>query len=120
MNIFPQCQLDDSFAHLVILDERSGRISSLKMLLEIENNAFFKKIENESDEEAISYRENDGFSFDYHKITEFTLEPDAEFVRRAHDPAENISYGQITVDGEGFKPENLTCKILPLALEVFW
>ena len=118
--IVPQCQSDDGLWHLITVDNRVGSIGAVKLLLNMEDSVFFKKIEGESDENLIEYEERDIVPFNYSKVKEFELQIDEDFVRRCKDPAQNINYGHITIDGEWYPTENISCKLIPKAIEIFW
>ena len=118
--IVPQWKWDDGLSHLTINDDRTGTFGALRLLLEIENNPFFRKNEEESDETNIVYEPASFNLFDYYKGSEFRIEPDADFIKRTQDPEENIKYGKYSIDGEGYSVDNLSCKVLPKVIEIFW
>jgi len=102
------------------MDEVVGAMQRLKLVLDFDSGPFFKKIETDSDNVLDQYEENhESLNFNYYKATEFMINPDPEFVKNANDPAQNIKYGQISIDGEAFPPDKYSGKVIPRVLRIF-
>lgn len=120
MNFVPQCNTNDGYFYLTYIDDKAGPIQAWKFMLALEDGLFFRKNLKESTEENTVIEHAGVGDFHYHKITEFRLEPDQNLVDRHKDKLDNIAHGWISIDGEAFKPENMTCKIIPQAIRIFW